>query len=338
MTVIIHIGSSKAMSTSIQSHFQTLSNDFFYFGVNFDNEKFKNKGVGDSFLDADCFELTMVLCNLDRFQGLDPKLKQNIQKKVKQAEEQNKIFFYSSESLCETTNLYLALQILKEIFNDFKILYITRNQFDIIKSLYFYEGHKSSYLIGKDRYKFIPFDTFFNTALLNDKRRGGHKSGYWVHDFIRVYNYNQIINIINKHLPEEDIFVFPFEEIAIKKDINIVLEFIEKKVNKKFSSKIKGNSQSFNHINASNKKNIFFRIYAFLSAIKINPHNLNKKLKKFINYKKFLVMFDDLKIDEEYFYKIKKIYFEDNLQLVEKFDTLKKHKSTYLFEEDLNKL
>ena len=48
--------------------------------------------------------------------------------------------------------------------------------------------------------------------------------------------------------------------------------------------------------------------------------------------------YDDLKIDEEYFYKIKKIYFEDNLQLVEKFDTLKKHKSTYLFEEDLNKL
>ena len=54
MTTIIHIGSSKALSTTVQSHMQTLDNDFFYFGINFDKQKFEKKGVGHSFLDEDC--------------------------------------------------------------------------------------------------------------------------------------------------------------------------------------------------------------------------------------------------------------------------------------------
>ena len=151
MTTIIHIGSSKAASTSVQSCFQTLSNDFAYFGINVDIEKFKIKGVGHTFLDEDCRKLTKVLLNLDRFNGLDPQLKQNIQKKVKLANDQNKIFFYSCEGFCETPSLYLMMQIFKEIFNDFKILYIIRNQFDTLKSLYFYEGHKSDHLIEKKK-------------------------------------------------------------------------------------------------------------------------------------------------------------------------------------------
>ena len=186
MTTIIHIGSSKALSTTVQSHMQTLDNDFFYFGINFDKQKFEKKGVGHSFLDEDCEKLTKILVNLDRYKGLDPQLKQNIQQKVKLAEEKNKIFFYSSESLCETPNLYLTMQILKEIFIDFKILYITRNQFDTIKSLYFYEGHKSSYFTKKKKFRYTSFRTFFETGVQTDILRGGHKSNYWVHDFIRI--------------------------------------------------------------------------------------------------------------------------------------------------------
>ena len=172
MTAIIHIGSSKAASTSIQSYFQTLSDDFAYFGINIDMQKFKIQGLGHSFLDEDCQKLTYVLNNLDRYKGLDPQLRQNIQKKVKLAQDQNKIFFYSCESICESPSLYLVMEIFREIFNDFKILYIVRNQFDIISSLYRFEGHKSSHLIGKQKFKYVSFSDFFDQAVFNDKRRG----------------------------------------------------------------------------------------------------------------------------------------------------------------------
>ena len=113
MTAIIHIGSSKSASTSIQSYFQNLSDDFVHFGINIDVQKFKTKGVGHTFYDEDCRQLTNVFLNLDRFKGLDPQLKQNIQKKVKLANDQNKIFFYSCEVLCESPSLYLMMEILK---------------------------------------------------------------------------------------------------------------------------------------------------------------------------------------------------------------------------------
>lgn len=333
MTAIIHIGSSKAASTSVQSYFQTLSDDFVYFGINFDIQKFKMKGVGHIFLDEDCQKLTNVLLNLDRFKGLDPQLKQNIQKKVKLANNQNKIFLYSNEGLCESPSLYLAMEILKEIFNDFKILYIVRNQFDIIKSLYFYEGHKSSHLIGKQKFKFISFSDFFNQAIFNHKNRGGHKSNYWTLDCIRIYNYYQSIDILSKFISEENILVFPFEDIEKTNDLNPILKFIGKKINKKISSQTLNNKKSLNRINISNRKSSFYKIYAFLSALNINPKNLNSKVKKFFNYKRLIKNSKVLKIEDKYFFEMKKLYLEDNLKLIEKFDSLKDYKSKYLFEK-----
>ena len=332
MTTIIHIGSSKAASTSVQSCFQTLSNDFAYFGINVDIEKFKIKGVGHTFLDEDCRKLTKVLLNLDRFNGLDPQLKQNIQKKVKLANDQNKIFFYSCEGFCETPSLYLMMQIFKEIFNDFKILYIIRNQFDTLKSLYFYEGHKSDHLIEKKKFKYISFSNFFDQAISNHKNRGGHKSNYWIFDCIRIYNYYQNINIISKFISEDNILVFPFEDFTKSYDLNPVLKFIGKKMNKKFSSPTL-NTDFIKRINVSNKKGSFFKLYAFLSALNINPSKLNSKVKKFINYKKLFKYSNDLKIDDKYFFEIKKLYLEDNKKLIEKFDSLINYKSKYLFEK-----
>ena len=121
MSVVIHIGSSKAISTSIQYNIDQLSDNFFHFGKHIDIDKFNDKGVGDFFKDDDCKKLTQVLVNLETYKGLDPKLKENIQKKVNQAKSQNKIFFYSCELFCESPCLYLILQIFKEIFGEFKI-------------------------------------------------------------------------------------------------------------------------------------------------------------------------------------------------------------------------
>ena len=333
MTTIIHIGSSKAMSTSIQSYFQNLGDDFFYFGMNFDIQKFKVKGVGSYYLDEDCRQLTKVLVNLDRFKGLDPQLKKNIQKKVKLANDQNKIFFYSCELFCESSSLYLMMEILKEIFNDFKILYITRNQYDILKSVYCYEGHKFSYWTGKQKYKFIPFSTFFETALHTHKTRGGHKSNYWVHDCIRIYNFHKITEILSKFLSKEDLLIFPFEEIQKKGDLNLITKFIAEKVNKKIPSQILSNNKSLYHVNVSNRKGAFYKTYAILSALNIDPKKLNSKVKKFFNYKKLFKNSEDFKIDDKYFYEIKNLYLEDNLKLIEKFDFIKEHKSKYLFEK-----
>lgn len=332
VTAIIHIGSSKAASTFIQSHFQTIS-DFDYFGINFNMHKFKNQGVGHTFLNKDCQKLTNVLNNLDRFKGLDPQLKQNIQKKVKLANDQNKIFFYSCENLCESPSMYLMMEIFKEIFNDFKILYIVRNQFDIINSLYRFEGHKSSHLIGKQKFKYISFSDFFNQAVYNDKRRGGHKSTYWIHDYIRIYNYYQNICILSKFISEENILVYPFEDIEKLNDFNQILKFIGKKINKNISFPTSIRRGSLEPLNVSNKKNSFFKLYAFLSALNINPKKLNSKVRNFVNYKKLIKNSSNFKIEDKYFFEIKKLFLEDNLKLIEKFDTLKDYKSKYLFEK-----
>lgn len=332
MTTIIHIGSSKAASTFIQAHFQTLS-DLYYFGISFNMQKFRTQGVGHTFPDEDCKKFTYLLLNLDRFKGIDPQLKQNIQKKVKLAHDQNKIFFYSCEVLCETQSLYLMMEIFKEIFNDFKILYVVRNQSDIISSLYRFEGHKSSHLIGKQKYKYISFSDFFNQAVFNDKRRGGHKSTYWTHDYLRIYNYYQNVCIISKFISEENILVYPFEDIQKTNDFNQLLKFIEKKINKQISSSNSIIRESLEPLNVSNKKNSFFKIYAFLSALNINPKKLNSIVRKFINYKKLIKNSSDFKIEDKYFFKIKKFFLEDNFKLIEKFDSLKDYKSKYLFEK-----
>ena len=52
------------------------------------------------------------------------------------------------------------MNIFKELFGEFKIFYVTRNQIDAIESLYTYEGHVLSYLNIKENYKFISFKSF----------------------------------------------------------------------------------------------------------------------------------------------------------------------------------
>ena len=96
-------------------------------------------------------------------------------------------------TFCESPCLYLILQIFKEIFGEFKIFYVTRNQIEAIKSVYKYEGHLASYLNDKEKFKFINFDSFFQTGKEQLSLTGGHKSYYWTHDFFRIYNYNQTL-------------------------------------------------------------------------------------------------------------------------------------------------
>lgn len=108
---------------------------------------------------------------------------------------------------------------------------------------------------------------------------------------------------------------------------------MKKKTNKQVYSSNSITRGSLEPLNVSNKKNSFFKIYAFLSVLNINPKKLNLKVRKFINYKKFIKYSSDFKIENKYFFEIKKIFLEDNFKLIEKFDSLKDHKSKYLFEK-----
>ena len=56
-------------------------------------------------------------------------------------------------------------------------------------------------------------------------------------------------------------------------------------------------------------------------------------MKNFINYKKFIKNSSNFKIEDKYFLEIKKLFLEDNLKLIEKFDSLKDYKAKYLFEK-----
>ena len=70
-----------------------------------------------------------------------------------------------------------------------------------------------------------------------------------------------------------------------------------------------------------------------MSALNINPKKLNSIVRKFINYKKLIKNSSDFKIEDKYFFEIKKFFLEDNFKLIEKFDSLKDYKSKYLFEK-----
>ena len=104
-----------------------------------------------------------------------------------------------------------------------------------------------------------------------------------------------------------------------------------KKINKQISSSNSIIRESLEPLNVSNKK--IFKIYAFLSALNINPKKLNSIVRKFINYKKLIKNSSDFKIEDKYFFEIKKFFLEDNFKLIEKFDSLKDYKSKYLFEK-----
>ncbi len=330
MSVVIHIGSSKALSTSIQYNIDKLSENFFHFGKNIDLEKLKNRGMGDIYRDEDCKKLTEVLVNLDVYKGLDPKLKENIQKKVNLAKSQNKVFFYSCELFCESPSLYLMMNIFKELFGEFKILYVTRNQIDAIESLYTYEGHVLSYLNTKENYKFISFKSFFETGKKQQVLTGGHKSHYWTHDFLRIFNYNQTIKIIKSVIPEENIFVYPMEEISEKKDINVLFKYLYEISNNSTKNLKIINDEKF--LNRSNKSKIFFLVYNLISKLGTNPKKLNLLLKSLINYKKIFNLFKTKSvISDKYKKEIKEYFEEDNLELINNFEKIKKYQSFYTF-------
>ena len=118
-------------------------------------------------------------------------------------------------------------------------------------------------MIGKQKYKYISFSDFFNQAVFNDKRRGGHKSTYWTHDYLRIYNYYQNVCIISKFISEENILVYPFEDIQKTNDFNQLLKFIEKKINKQISSSNSIIRESLEPLNVSNKKNSFLKYTPF---------------------------------------------------------------------------
>ena len=108
---------------------------------------------------------------------------------------------------------------------------------------------------------------------------------------------------------------------------------MKKKINKQISSSNSIIRESLEPLNVSNKKKSFFKIYAFLSALNINPKKLNSIVRKFINYKKLIKNSSDFKIEDKYFFEIKRFFLEDNFKLIEKFDSLKDYKSKYLFEK-----
>lgn len=330
MSVIIHIGSSKALSTSIQYNIDQLKENFFHFGKHIDLEKFNKRGVGDYYRDEDCKKLTEVLVNLDVYKGLDAKLKENIQKKVNLAKSQNKVFFYSCELFCESPSLYLMLNIFKEIFGEFKIFYVTRNQVDAIESLYNYEGHVASYLNAKENYKFINFKSFFETGKKQRLLTGGHKSHYWTHDFFRIYNYNQTIKIIKSVIPKENIFVYPMEEIVEKKDINHLFQYLYEISN--LTTKKLQLATNEKPLNRSNKSRSFFLIYNLISKLNISPKKFNEKVKFFINYKKIFKFFKTKSVViDKYKKEIEEHYLKDNLELINNYEKIKKYQSYYNF-------
>ena len=231
---------SKSASTFLQQSFFENNSNFYYTGLynnkkiinNYHNELFNINLNNKYYSISDLHELVLILANQDKYLELPKNLINNINKEKLKASNLNKIFVYSNEHFCESVNPLFQANLLKQVFNNPKILIIIRNQKDIIKSHYLYQGNKLLFVPDKYKGRFVDFKSYFNYLLFTNSKRGGHKARDWVYDFLRIIDYNNFIKINEKIFGRENIIVAPFEEII--NDPNVLNKYLSAKIDFNF--------------------------------------------------------------------------------------------------------
>lgn len=228
MSVVIHMGMSKAGSTTLQRSVFPLHRDIFYYG------KDLSCGKGSSPYPTTASQnLTLGLVNLDRFDGVSSDLITSVDEDRQAAEEQGKLFVFSNEHLCESVCPAYQCEILKEVFKDPYVLLIIRSQFSMLLSHYKFAGMNLRFVPGRYKKKFVSFDEYFEFLMENFRNRGGHKARDWVGDYLRIIDFNKFISINERAFGSERVIVVPFERMIT--DPSVLFQAIQDKTGFKFS-------------------------------------------------------------------------------------------------------
>ncbi|MDA7638731.1 sulfotransferase domain-containing protein [Candidatus Pelagibacter sp.] len=311
MRVIIHLGYPRTGTTFLQKNVFPLHKQINLLGpVNYQN----NDGV--KITQNDLSRISMTNNEYD----LDNKIVNKIDKDVIQYFDEKKINIISTEAYTMFQNAHYNfrdLRYLEILLNQkyenvqFDFLIVLRNQYDLIKSLYYFNYHKISELLKIKNFKLII------DSLGDDKT---DKYDLPLNRFLRNYDFyhlnNKLLNKFNKsnikYLFYED---FMFDKKKFSNELSNFLE-IEKNytLNLFKTETINSRKTAFNKdyfINSKTYKFLKSKTYLFLK----DAIPFKKFLKKiFINY--FVYSNTSHSSDEERIFqdKIKSYYRDSNLK------------------------
>ena len=261
---IIHIGSNRAASTSLQKNLFNKLKHFFHIGLN-SKLDFKQK---------ENFRKLISSRTQYNFQN-------SLVKKINELKIKKKKIIISSEDICSSSAIDLCSARLSKILPNADILIIIRNQFDALNSWFNFTGHL---------FKFGPKQVYKKKILFDDWLK-------YIYDFrdynispyqlspIASMNYSEIISIFSKNFTNSKVHILLYEDLLFNKEIPIlklakILNIKEDQIIKNFIKSKKLNFSN-NHNNIFKKK---YRDYLFEYFAKSNKL-LEKKYK--IDLKKY---------------------------------------------------
>lgn len=261
---IIHIGSNRAASTSLQKNIFNKIESFYHIGLN-------------SKLNFECKNnFKKLIISRSQYNFNNP-----LKKKIDQLKNKKKKILISSEDICSSPVIDLCSFRLSKLVPDAEILIIIRNQFEALNSWYNFTGHL---------FKFGPKKVYKQKILFNDWIK-------YIYDFkdfnttplqlspIASMNYSEILFIFKKFFPKSKVHILFYEDFLINEDISSkklskILNIEENFVKKNF---LKGSM-----LNSSKpKKNIMKKKYRDLLFKYFAKSNMKLKKKYKLDFKKY---------------------------------------------------
>ena len=230
---IIHIGSNRAASTSLQKNLFNKIEAFYHIGLN-------------SKLNFECKNnFKKLISSRTQYNFNNP-----LKKKIDQLKKKKKKLLISSEDICSSPAMDLCAFRLSKLVPNAEILIIIRNQFEALNSWYNFTGHL---------FKFGPKKVYKQKILFDDWIK-------YIYDFkdynttplqlspIASMNYSEILSIFKNFFPDSKVHILFYEDLLINeisslKKLSKILNIEENFVKKNFLEGLK--------LNTSNtKKNI----------------------------------------------------------------------------------
>ena len=261
---IIHIGSNRAASTSLQKNLFNKIESFYHIGLN-------------SKLNFECKNnFKKLITSRSQYNFNNP-----LKKKIDQLKNKKKKILISSEDICSSPAIDLCSLRLSKLLPNADILILIRNQFHALNSWYNFTGHL---------FKFGPKQVYKKKISFNDwikyiyEFRDYNTTPYQLSP-ISSMNFNKILNIFLKNFPNSRVHIFCYEDFLFCRNKSLsklskILNLKEDIIDKNFFNK--------KHLNSSNKKkNIIKKKYKdllfeyFAKSNRILQKKYNLELKKY---------------------------------------------------------
>lgn len=212
MSTVVHVGLSKAASTSLQKHLFPFIEEIDFLGKDLSSRPglYANQNVAKVMKD---------FVNLDRYDGSGRTNGEALLSETKKSADAGKVPVLSNEHLCESVCPYFQACLMKEYLEDVKILLIVRNQYDAILSHYSYVGSTLQFTPDSYRDRFVSFDAYFRHCEHTYRNMGGHKGRDWISDYFRILDFNSFLKINEMVFGAPNIAVVPFERLVRDKSI-----------------------------------------------------------------------------------------------------------------------